>query len=97
EVMVGMAVLSAFESKPEMLKALSEINLRDLENPRVILRGGVVVDLGSGHFRGKVDQLSQVLEELKRLGEKPKAIDLRFARQVVVRRIEPAGTTKKEV
>ncbi len=30
-----------------MLKALSEINLADLDNPRAILAGGVVVDLGA--------------------------------------------------
>jgi hypothetical protein len=97
EVVVGMAVLRAFEARPEMLKALSEINLEDLENPKVFLRGGVVVDLGSGHYKRKVERLSQVLGELKRLEAKPKTIDLRFARQVVVRCNEPGNSIKKEV
>lgn len=97
EVVVGMAVLKAFESRPEMLKALSEINLGDLDNPRVILRGGIVVDLGGGHYKRKVERLSQVLGELKRLEAKPKTIDLRFARQVVVRCNEPSNSIKKEV
>jgi hypothetical protein len=97
EVVVGMAVLRAFESKPEMLKGLSEINLRDIENPKVFLRGGVVVDLGSGRYKLKVERLGQVLGELKRLGAKPKTIDLRFARQVVVRCNEPVNSVEKEV
>jgi hypothetical protein len=97
EVVVGMAVLRAFEARPEMLKALSEINLGDLGNPKAILCGGVVVDLGSGHYKRKVQELNGVLAELKRLNEQPKAIDLRFARQAVVRCSEPDSNIEKEV
>jgi cell division septal protein FtsQ len=83
-----------------MLKALSEINLADLENPKAVLSGGIVVDLGSGHYRRKVQELTGVLAELKRLGKHPKAVDLRFARQAVVRCSEPTSNiekTEKEV
>jgi hypothetical protein len=97
EVIIGLEIVRAFDAKPEMMKMLSEVNLANLDDPRAILAGGVVVDLGGGDYRQKVDKLSQVLLHLKGLNASPKTIDLRFARQVVVTCNEPHRSIAKEV
>ncbi len=97
EVVVGLAIVRAFDEKPEMMKMLSEVNLENLNDPRVILRGGVTVDFGGGDYKRKVEKLNQVLLHLKRLNASPKTVDLRFARQVVVKCNEPHRDIEKEV
>jgi hypothetical protein len=102
EIVVALEVLRAVEARPEMLARLSEVNLADLENPRLVLAGGVAVNLGQGDYRCKVDRLDKVLVHLRRLRATPAVIDLRFARQVVVKcseqKPDPAETeAEKEV
>jgi hypothetical protein len=95
EIVVGLEVLRAVEARPEMLAMLSEVNLADLKNPRLVLAGGVEVNLGRGDYRRKVDKLNKVLLHLKRLEATPLTIDLRFARQVVVRCLEQKPDSTK--
>ena len=91
EVVLGLAIIRAFELSPLLAGMLSEVNLRDLEHPRAILCGGTVVELGCGRYAAKVDRLSQVLVQATYMNMSPKRIDLRFGSQIVVE----CGETKK--
>lgn len=85
EVVLGLAIIRVFERSPALAGILSEVNLRDIEQPKAILSRGIVVDLGSGGYRTKAERLAQVLVQATHLNMIPKSVDLRFDRQVVVK------------
>jgi hypothetical protein len=84
EIVLGLGIVRVFERVPHVMGRLSEINLENLEQPRVVLSGGIVAELGQGGYGGKVRRLSQVLLQASHLNMKLKRVDLRFGRQVIV-------------
>ena len=84
EVISGLGLVRAFEQMGGLMEMLSEINLRDLECPKAILCGGVVVEFGRGDYLSKLERLNQALNHLSELEAVPRRIDLRFRGQVVV-------------
>jgi hypothetical protein len=97
EVILGLSIIKAFEEAPFLMDMLSEVNLADLEHPKVILSGGIVVELGQGRYRNKIVRLNQVLMQASRLSMQPEYIDLRFGRQVIVNCDNPQHVFDKEV
>jgi hypothetical protein len=96
QVVLGLGILRVFEQAPQVMSRLSEINLEDLEQPRVVLSGGIVADLGQGGYADKVQRLHQVMVQAAQLNIKPKRIDLRFGCQVIVEcDKDPRGTDKE--
>jgi hypothetical protein len=83
-VQLGLAVVMAFERSGDLKDVVSEVNVSDLDNPRVILCGGVVVEIGSGDYSMKIRRLRQILLRAPELGIRPCRVDMRFGRQVVV-------------
>lgn len=85
EAFLGITVIKAFDTTPGLNGLLASVDLGDLENPEVVLKGGTVVRLGTGDYALKLDRLREVLSQAAHLGMKPTLIDLRFRDQVVVR------------
>jgi hypothetical protein len=83
-VELGLAVVRAFNRSDDLPDLLSEVNVADLENPKVILCGGVVVEIGTGDYATKIRRLRQVLLRAPELGIRPYRVDMRFGPQVVV-------------
>jgi len=79
------------------LDLLSEVNVEDLENPRAVLFGGIVVELGAGDYRSKIRRLRQVLLQAPGLGIRPTRVDTRFGPQVVVEYEHVKKQARKEV
>lgn len=88
EVVLGLSLLESLKSMPVASDILSEVNLEDIANPRLVLCGGGVVDVGRGDYSNKFRRLVQVWLQCLRLGIRVKRIDLRFSGQVIV---EPAS------
>jgi hypothetical protein len=84
EAVLGLAIVRAFELSPFLMDVLSEVNLEDLEHPRVILTGGTLAELGHGAYVAKVERLGQILMQARQQNMHVARIDLRFGRQVVV-------------
>jgi hypothetical protein len=97
EVTRGLSVIMAFEPHAGLFKMLSEVNVSELQHPRVILRGGVVVELGRGDYSTKVERLRQVLVQAPHLGMYPTRVDLRFTRRAIVQYREVRHRGRKEV
>jgi hypothetical protein len=97
EVLLGLAVVRAFNQWGDLSGLLSEVNVEDLENPRVILCGGVTVDMGTGDYRTKISRLRQILLQAPELGISPTRVDMRFGVQVVVQYEETKKQARKEV
>lgn len=97
EVILGLSIIKAFEEAPFLMDMLSEVNLADLEHPKVILSGGIVAELGQGRYRSKIVKLNQVLMQAPGLGMQPEYIDLRFGRQVIVSCVNSQRVFNKEV
>jgi hypothetical protein len=97
EVVLGLCVIRSFEQHPDLAGMVSEVNLRHLGNPRAVLCGGLVVDIGAGAYIKKIDRLHQVLLQAEYLGIRPTRVDLRFGRQVVVEYESLASEVRKEV
>jgi hypothetical protein len=85
EVVLGLSIIRAFEERPHLMNMLSEVNTSNLEQPRVILSGGIVAELGQGRYRAKIRRLSQIIMQAPRLKMRPESVDLRFGRQVIVK------------
>ncbi len=90
EVILGLALVSALKGMPIVFDLVSEINVGNIANPRLILCGGVVVEVGRGDYTNKFRRLAQVWLQCSRLGVEARRIDLRFSAQVIV---EPATKT----
>jgi hypothetical protein len=96
-ITVGLSVARAFERHRDLLMMLSEVNVTDLNQPRAILKGGTIVELGAGDYPGKIDRLHQVLLQAPHLDMCPRRVDLRFDRQVVVEYSQVPSRARKEV
>jgi hypothetical protein len=83
-LVLGFCILRAFERSPNMMKCLAEIDVETLEQPRVVLSDGLTAELGCGRYPEKVERLAQVRLQASQLGIRPKRVDLRFGRQVIV-------------
>jgi len=97
EAFLGLAVVKVFETTPGLAGRLSKVDLGDLEDPRVILKSGTVVRLGTGDYVLKLERLREVLRQTASLGMKPALVDLRFRDQVVVRPGTTRGANGREV
>jgi hypothetical protein len=97
EVILGLAVVRAFSRSADLADLLSEINVEDLGNPRLVLCGGVMVELGTGDYHRKIMRLRQVLLQAPELGIRPTRVDMRFGPQVVVEYEEMSKQARKEV
>jgi hypothetical protein len=97
EVILGLSIIKAFEEAPFLMDMLSEVNLANLEHPKVILSGGIVAELGQGRYRSKIVRLNQVLMQTSRLSMQPESVDLRFGRQVIVNCSNSQRVFDKEV
>jgi hypothetical protein len=97
EVVLGLSVVRAFSRFPDLLDMLSEVNVRDLENPRVVLTGGVTVEMGTGRYGTKIRRLRQILLRSPELGIRPTTVDMRFGRQAVVEYEKMKTQARKEV
>jgi hypothetical protein len=97
EIFLGLSILGAFERTSGLIAEISEINLTHWENPRVILTGGTIVDLGQGGFLGKAERLSQVMAQAEYLNTKLRRVDLRFGNQVIVECDGDKSGSRKEV
>lgn len=85
EAFLGITVIKAFDTIPGLTGLLERVDIGDLENPEITLKGGTVVRLGAGNYALKLERLREVLSQAAYLGMKPELIDLRFRDQVVVR------------
>lgn len=92
EAFLGITIVEAFAMTPGLAGMLESVDLRELENPEVVLRTETVVRLGVGNYALKLERLREVLSQCVLLGMKPTLIDLRFRDQVVVR----PGTIKRK-
>jgi len=97
EVTVGLCVTKAFERYEDLFKMLSEVNLSDIKDPRAVLEGGTIVEIGTGDYARKVDRLHQVLLQAPHLDMYPRRVDLRFSRQVIVEYSQARSRARKEV
>jgi len=98
ELALGLAVVEAFEgSVDDMADLLSEVYVGDLANPRVVLCGGVTVEIGAGDYGRKIARLRQVLLQAPELGIRPTRVDMRFGSQVVVEYEKRSKQPRKEV
>jgi len=97
EITVGLSVAKAFERHRDLFMMLSEVNVSDLRQPRAILKGGTIVEVGTGDYRRKIDRLHQVLLQAPHLGMRPRRVDLRFNRQVIVEYSQVRTRARKEV
>ncbi len=97
ELILGLSIVRAFDRSTDMPEILSEVYLEDLENPRVVLCGGVIVEIGTGDYGTKIARLSQVLLQAPELGIRPTRVDMRFGPQVVVEYEETKEQPRKEV
>lgn len=97
QAFLGITVVKAFETTPGLMGLLKSVDLKDLENPEVILKTETVVRLGAGNYALKLGRLREVLSQTTYLGMKPNLIDLRFRDQVVVRPGAIKSTTDREV
>jgi hypothetical protein len=84
EVVLGLTIVRAFELRPALAGALSEINLGNLACPKATLFGGIVAELGHGGYVAKVEKLGQILMQARGLNMQISRIDLRFEGQVIV-------------
>lgn len=97
EVTVGLSVTKAFERHDDLFKMLSEVNVSDRDQPRAILKGGTIVEIGTGNYARKIDRLHQVLLQAPHLDMCPRRVDLRFNRQVIVEYSQVRNRARKEV
>jgi len=97
EITVGLSVTRAFQRYQDLFMMLSEVNVSDLGQPRAILKGGTIVEVGTGDYSRKIDRLHQVLLQAPHLGMRPTRVDLRFDRQVIVEYSQVPGRARKEV
>jgi hypothetical protein len=97
EITTGLSVTKAFERHKDLFKMLSEVNVSNLEQPRVILKGGTIVEIGTGDYAMKIDRLHQVLLQVPHLDMFPRRVDLRFNRQVVIEYSQVRNRARKEV
>ena len=97
EVVLGLGLVRALGARPLLATMLSEVDVEDIENPRVILSRGTVVEFGQGDLTGKIDRLNQVMIHAARLDMAPRRIDLRFGRQVILECDRPHRGSDKEV
>ena len=85
EAIFGITVIKAFDTTPGLAGMLASVDLKDLENPEIVLKSGTVVRLGTGNYALKLERLREVLWQTAYLGMEPTLIDLRFRGQAVVR------------
>jgi len=97
EITVGLSVTKAFGRHEDLFMMLSEVNVSDLRQPRAILKGGTIVEVGTGDYSRKIDRLHQVLLQAPHLGMCPSRVDLRFNRQVIVEYSQVRSRARKEV
>ena len=97
EITVGLCVARAFECHEDLFQMLSEVNISDLSQPRAILKGRVIVEVGSGNYPRKIDRLHQVLIQAPHLDICPERVDLRFDRQVIIEYSQVRNRARKEV
>ncbi len=97
KITVGLSVTKAFERYEDLFKMLSEVNLSDLKEPRAILKGGTIVEIGTGDYARKIDRLHQVLLQAPHLDMCLRRVDLRFNRQVIVEYSQARNRARKEV
>jgi hypothetical protein len=97
ELELGLTVVQAFDRAVDMREMLSEVYLGDLGNPRVVLSGGVTVEIGSGNYGTKIARLRQILLQAPDLGIRPTRVDMRFGPQVVVEYGQIERQSRKEV
>ena len=97
ELILGLSIVRAFDRPVDMPEILSEVYLNDLENPRVVLCGGVMVEIGAGDYRTKIARLRQILLQAPELGIRPTRVDMRFGPQVVVEFEKAKEQPRKEV
>ena len=97
ELILGLSIVRAFDRSADMPEILSEVYLENLENPRVVLCGGVTVEVGTGDYRTKIARLRQVLLQAPELGIRPIRVDMRFGPQVVVEFEKTKKQPRKEV
>jgi hypothetical protein len=96
-VSLGLSIVRAFNSSEDLPELLSEVNVADPENPKVILCGGITVEIGTGDYRTKTGRLHQILLQAPSLGVYPDRVDMRFGRQVVVEYRKTKTQARKEV
>jgi hypothetical protein len=97
EVVLGLSIIGAFDRFAGMLELISEVHIEDLENPKVIVCGGVTVEVGAGGYATKIERLRQVLLQAPELGIRPTRVDMRFGPQVVVEYENTEKQSRKEV
>jgi hypothetical protein len=97
EITLGLSVARAFERHHDLFLMLSEVNVSDLRQPRAVLKGGTIVELGTGDYSRKIGRLHQVLLQAPHLGMCPGRVDLRFNRQVIVEYSKVPSRARKEV
>jgi hypothetical protein len=97
EITLGLSVTKAFQRHQDLFLMLSEVNVSDLRQPRAILKGGTIVEVGTGDYARKIDRLHQVLLQSPHLGMCPRRVDLRFDRQVIVEYSQVPSRARKEV
>jgi hypothetical protein len=97
EITVGLSVTKAFQRHQDLFMMLSEVNVSDLGQPRAILKGGTIVEVGTGDYSRKIDRLHQVLLQAPHLGIRPRRVDLRFDRQAIVEYSQVPSRARKEV
>jgi hypothetical protein len=97
ELALGLAIVGAFDRSEDMPELLSEVYVGDLENPRVVLCGGVTVEIGTGDYRAKIARLRQILLQAPELGIRPTRVDMRFGAQVIVEYERMKQQPRKEV
>jgi hypothetical protein len=97
EITVGLSVTKAFGRHEDLFMMLSEVNVSDIRQPRAVLKGGTIVEVGTGDYCRKIDRLHQVLLQAPHLGICPRRVDLRFKRQVIVEYSQVRTRARKEV
>lgn len=87
-------VIAAIKAKPAVLRRLSQIDVSDVHNAKVILNGDpAVLHIGEDQFLTRLESYLQLAQALRERVEAIDYVDLRFEDRIYVR---PAGKPVKK-
>jgi cell division protein FtsQ len=90
-------VIAAVKGKPSLARRLSQIDVSDAHNAKVILSGDpVVIQLGDDQFLPRLESYLQLAPALRERVEVIDYVDLRFGDRIYVRPAAKPGKKKKK-
>jgi cell division protein FtsQ len=83
-------VIASIKAKPVIARRVSQIDVTDAHNARVILTGDpAVIQLGDDQFLGRIESYTQLAAALRERVSEIDYVDLRFGDRIYVRPVSP--------